>query len=63
MKKPSIPQLPGPNDNRQGFDRSIKETLEIITGRRGHAIGLLPSSASTAEIVAKLNEIIGRLQD
>jgi len=38
MTKPAIPQAPKPNDPRERFDTSVKETLEIITGRRGTPI-------------------------
>ena len=41
---------------------AIKETLEVLTGQRGGAIEPLPTSATTAQIISKINEIIARLQ-
>lgn len=62
MKKPSIPQVPRSDPQRAGFDNAVKENLEVITGQRAGRIALLPSNASTADVVAKLNELITRLQ-
>ena len=41
----------------------LKENMEKIRGQRGSKIDKLTSSASTAEIIAKINEIISRIQD
>jgi hypothetical protein len=62
MKKPAIPQVPQGNQPRAAFDQAIKESLEIVTGRRAGRIEPLPAGATTDEIVAKLNEVIARLQ-
>jgi hypothetical protein len=62
MKKPAIPQVPRGQQPRDGFDQSIKETLEIITGRRGGSVKPLPADASLADVTAKLNELIARIQ-
>jgi hypothetical protein len=62
MKKPAIPQVPPLNQPRAIFDRSVKETLEIITGRRDGKVQPLPSDASQADMLAKINELINRLQ-
>lgn len=62
MKKPAIPQVPRGEQPRAGFDQSLKENLEIITGRRGGSVQPLPADASLAAVVAKVNEIIARLQ-
>lgn len=62
MKKPAIPQVPRAEQPRAGFDQSIKETLEVITGRRGGSVQPLPADASLADVVAKVNELIARLQ-
>lgn len=40
----------------------LKENVELIKGRRGTKIEPLASTATTAEIIAKINEIIARLQ-
>lgn len=62
MKKRAIPQVPKGNDPRLGFDAAVKENLEILQGLRGGKLTPLSSTATTAEIVAKINEIIDRLQ-
>lgn len=62
MKKPAIPQVPQGNQPRAAFDQSVKETLEIVTGRRAGRIEPLPAGASTDDVIAKVNEIIARLQ-
>lgn len=61
MSKPSIP-APVNDPQRMPFDRAVKECLEVIMGRRQGRIKPLPAGASTDEIVAKINEIIERLQ-
>ncbi len=40
----------------------LKENVEQLRGRRGTKIEALSSTASTAEIIDKINEIIARLQ-
>ncbi len=62
MKKPSIPQVPRGIQPREGFDQAIKETIEIIAGRRGGSVLPLPSDATLADVIAKLNELINRIQ-
>lgn len=63
IAKPSIPQVPRtPDRARDQFDRAIKESIETITGRRAGRIEKLPEGATLAEVVAKVNEIIDRLQ-
>lgn len=62
MKKPAIPQVPREGQPRAGFDQAVKETLEVVTGRRGGQVKLLADGASSDEIIQKLNEIIARLQ-
>ena len=62
MRKPSIPQVPRANLPRGQFDQSIKETLETITGQRGGKVAKLAPDASLADVVAKINELIDRLQ-
>lgn len=58
MKKPAIPQVPKLQEPRDRFDSSVKETLEILTGRRGTPIADLATTATTAQIIAKINEIL-----
>lgn len=58
LKKPSIQSIEPTAKNIQ----SIKENIEIVTGRRGKKIALLSANASLADTVAKLNEVISLLQ-
>jgi hypothetical protein len=63
LKKPSIPVYPT-NDRTLGLAMAaIRENLEIITGARSNIgqISQLPATATNAEIVAKVNQIIARL--
>lgn len=62
MSKRSIPQVPKPGEPRDRFDQALKENIEVITGQRVDKIKQLPSTASTDEIIAKINELIARLQ-
>ena len=63
MKKPGIPPTPKPGEDRRKFDGALKESLEIIMGRRGEAIKPLdPATATAADCAAKINEILDRLQ-
>lgn len=60
--KRSIPSIPKPGNPRTSFDHAVKEILETITGQRGDRITPLADTATTAEIAAKVNEILARLQ-
>lgn len=58
MKKPAIPL-----DGQDGINRAVRETLEIVTGRRRAArIEALPQGADLAQVTAKLNELLRLLQ-
>ena len=59
MKKRPIPN---PRTDQIAFNTAVKENLEQIMGQRGDAVQELSSSATTAEIIAKINEIVERLQ-
>ena len=61
MKKPAIPSAPK-DDTRARFDGSVKETLEIITGARGGKIAKLNANAGLSDVIAKINELIDRIQ-
>jgi hypothetical protein len=62
MKKPAIPTTLSIQDASVAtILRPMKETLEIITGIREGAISQLPTDASLTDAVAKINEIITRL--
>jgi hypothetical protein len=63
MKKPGIPSVKiAENPELERSIRAAKETLEILTGARGGKIARLPADAGLAAIVAKVNEILDRLQ-
>lgn len=62
VRKPSIPAVPKAGEPRANFDSSIKETIETIAGRRGQKIQPLPADATLAQVVEKVNELIGLLQ-
>lgn len=63
MSKRAIPGVPGSDDRaRQAFDAAVKENLEALSGLRSGQIKTLASTATTAEIIAKINELIVRLQ-
>ena len=62
MRKPAVPQVPRGTDPRDRFDAAVKETLEILAGRRGTPVKLLASTATTAEIIDKINEVLELLQ-
>jgi hypothetical protein len=57
MKKPGLPSEP-----KDRFNRSVRETLEIITGQRGEKIKPLDDDASLSDVIEKINEILNVLQ-
>ena len=61
-KKPGIPSIPT-TASRELFPilMSMKENIELLTGIRGGNISPLTATASTDDIVAKVNEVIERL--
>jgi hypothetical protein len=64
MAKRAIPQIPvsSVEHGRVAFDQAIKEVIEVITGRRGGQIQKLSADAGLSDVIAKVNEIIERLQ-
>lgn len=64
MGKRSIPAVPKSSigTDRAQFDGAIKENLEVVLGQRVEPIQTLAPTATNAQIIAKLNEIINRLQ-
>lgn len=60
MSKRAIP-LP-PTGENQKILGAIRENLQIITGQRGAPIAKLDTTATLADVIAKVNEIIDRLQ-
>ena len=62
MKKPAIPTTLSIQDvSIATILRPMKENIEILTGIRNGAIEHLPTDATLAQTVAKVNEIIARL--
>lgn len=59
MKKPAIPSPIGLDAER--VLRPMKEILEDITGQRSGELARLQTTASTVDIINKVNEIVGRL--
>lgn len=59
LLKPSIP-----SELNQKFVETVKEVIETITGRRPGVkkIAQLPTTATLADVISKLNEILDRLQ-
>jgi len=62
-KKPGIPSVALQDQQLNTVVNALKENIEIITGARIGVgeIRALGTTATTAEIVAKLNEVIKRL--
>ena len=61
MKKPGIPAVPTKDPDTYNVLSTLKETVEILTGVRGGKLSTLPSTATTAQIISKINEIINKL--
>jgi hypothetical protein len=62
MKKPGIPSIPaGKDPDTYNVLSTLKETVEILTGVRGGKLSTLASTATTAQIITKINEIISKL--
>lgn len=64
MPKRSIPGIPRSalDSDRGQFDTAVKENLEIIIGQRGQLITPLTSTATNADMIAKINSLIALLQ-
>ncbi len=62
MRKPAIPPVPKRGEDRARFDQALRENIEILTARRVDAITPLEATATQAEQIAKINEVIARLQ-
>jgi len=62
--KRDIPTVPRSaiGTDRAPFDLAVKENLEILLGRRGTVLEPLPLTASTDDIIRKVNAIIALLQ-
>lgn len=60
MRKPTIVVTTRDPTLRPTLD-AIKENIEILTGQRRNRIQPLPATASLADVIAKVNQIIDRL--
>jgi hypothetical protein len=60
MRKPTIVVSTRDPTLRPTLD-AIKENIEIITGQRRNGIHPLPPTASLEDVIAKVNQIIDRL--
>ena len=61
MKKPGIPAIPTNYPGMYNVLASLKENVEIMNGVRGGAVSTLPATASLTDVIAKVNEIIAKL--
>ena len=62
-RKPGIPAISVTDQNLASVLNALKENVEIITGARPKVgtIKQLASTASTSDIISKINEIIIKL--
>lgn len=61
MKKPAIPSTGGLPGAVANVLRPIKENIELLTGVRGGELEQLPTTATLDDVIAKVNEIVARL--
>ena len=63
MRKPAIPAVNSQDQTLSSAIAAIKENIEIITGARPtlSPMAKLPTGASLSDIVAKVNEVITRI--
>lgn len=64
MTKPAIPFRPTADNNRNEFESAVKQTLDQMTGqaRNVQKLAPLPPTATLDQVVARLNEMLARLQ-
>jgi Tfp pilus assembly protein PilO len=61
MKKPGIPAVNVADQRVASLLQPMKQNIEQLTGVRGGPLTQLPSDASLAEVISKINAIIVRL--
>lgn len=61
MKKPGIPAVPNTVPGLYNVISTLKENVEIMSGVRGGPVSPLPTTASLTDVIAKVNEIIAKL--
>lgn len=64
MTKRAIPPAPKAQDAvTRGMLEALKENVESINGARGGKLSTLALNATLEDAVAKINEIIARIQE
>lgn len=63
IRKPAIPAVVVPDRRLSTLLGPMKQNIEILTGVRGGKLEYLEDTATVAEAVAKVNEIIDRLNN
>lgn len=61
MSKPGIPSVPPSLPQVYNFLEAVKTNIELLTGVRGGTIEVLSPDATLADVIAKVNEVIARL--
>lgn len=62
LKRSAIPNIPHNHDPQtREILLALKENMELLTGRRGDKLTAVPDSASLADVIVALNEVIDRL--
>ena len=61
IKKPAIPAISVMDRKLSTLLSPIKQNIEILTGVRGGSIGYLSDTATLDDTIAKINEIIDRI--
>ena len=59
IKKPAIPAVTP--YNTIPILGALRESMEVITGARGGELSQLATTATTQDIITKINEIVTRL--
>lgn len=61
MAKQLVPEVRSTDPYDFLFKKAVKDNIEQLTGVVGGRIAPLPTMATTSEVIAKINEIITRL--
>lgn len=62
MAKQPIPEVRTTDNFDYLFRKSVRDNLNRITANSAPPLGLLPDTASNADVIAKVNAIIRRLE-
>ncbi|KPL15441.1 hypothetical protein AMJ74_01380 [candidate division WOR_3 bacterium SM1_77] len=63
LRKPAIPAVVVPDRRLSTLLGPMKQNIEMLTGVRGGKLEYLSDTATVDEAVAKINEIIDRLNN